>query len=79
MYFVKPETLDILAEQILIAAASVEDGTGLLACHRPDPSRAPEAVRLALNEIFGGGQNYQVLGSWPRPEQLVPLKSPFIA
>lgn len=70
------EVLDTLAEQMLIAARETVDVNGIRTFCRPDYSRAPEAVKAALDALLGplSWEPYQA--PWPKPEQMAPLEMP---
>lgn len=76
MIFIRPETLDKLAEDILIASRKTCDAEGRRTNDGLPISEAPEAVRILLNFVFGGPDQWQAIGEWPRPEQMQPLKVP---
>lgn len=76
MIFLKPETLDKLAEDILIASRQSVDADGHRTNNGLPISEAPEAVRVLLNHVFGGPRNWLALGEWPRPEQMQPVEVP---
>lgn len=70
MDYIPAETLDALAEHLLIAAASPRNAEGQRTYPRfLDKSQAPDAVKAALNVLLGDG-NWAPLTEWPKPEQM---------
>ncbi len=66
--YITPESLDELAEAILIAAADTRNAAGLRVASPMRTSDAPQAVILALNQIFGI-DCWMCTEEWPRREQ----------
>lgn len=67
MDYIPAETLDMLAEHLLVAASSPRNAEGQHIFPRfLDKSQAPDAVKAALNVLLGDG-NWAPLTPWPQP------------
>ena len=74
--FIPRDTLDTLAEQILMATHNTADADGKLTGHPLNFEHVPAATITALNVMFGEGKWAPLEGDWPRPEQLQPIEVP---
>lgn len=65
MIYFTPSQMDVMAEQILLWDRAALDAANGRTRGTMASKDAPEALRLALNAIYGQ-TGYLVLGDWPR-------------